>query len=90
MTLSKNDKKQLLDWGYLQEDIPVIENAINNGMEFTTLYPNGKDRNHISPEGAKRLLGTTEFLSGVGRSTFHSSAIRENNKKKVYFYYKWW
>ena len=40
MTLSKKEKKQLLDWGYNPEDIPVIENAINNGMEFITLFPN--------------------------------------------------
>ena len=90
MILSKKEKKQLLDWGFKPEDIPVIEDAINNGMEFITLFPNGEDRNHITAEGAKRLLGTKEFLSGVGRSTFHSSAIRENNKKQVYFYYKWW
>lgn len=90
MTLSKKDKEQLLNWGYNPEDMPVIENAINNGMEFITLFPNGENRNHITAEGAKRLLGTKEFLSGVGRSTFHSSAIRENNKKQVYFYYKWW
>ena len=90
MTLQNKDKEQLLNWGYNPEDIPVIENAINNGMEFITLFPNGKNRKHITAEGAKRLLGTKEFLSGVGRSTFHSSAIRENNKKQVYFYYKWW
>ena len=90
MTLSKKDKEQLLDWGYKPEDIPVIENAINNGMEFITLFPNGENRNHITAEGAKKLLGTQEFLSGVGRSTFHSSCIRTNGKKALYFYYKWW
>lgn len=90
MTLSKKDKEQLLDWGYKPEDIPVIEDAINNGMEFITLFPNGENRNHITAEGAKRVLGTKEFLSGVGRSTFHSSCIRTNGKKAVYFYYKWW
>ena len=62
----------------------------NNGMEFITLFPNGENRNHITAEGAKRLLGTKEFLSGVSRSTFHSTAIRENNKKQLYFHYKWW
>ena len=90
MILSKKDKEQLLNWGYKPEDIPVIEDAINNGMKFITLFPNGLNRNHITAEGAKRLLGTKEFLSGVGRSTFHSSAIREHNKKQVYFHYKWW
>lgn len=90
MILSKKDKEQLLNWGHNLEDIPVIENAINNGMEFITLFPNGENRNHITAEGAKRLLGTKEFLSGVSRSAFHSSAIREHNKKQVYFYYKWW
>jgi hypothetical protein len=90
MTLSKKDKEQLLDWGYKPEDIPVIEGAINNGMEFITLFPNGENRNHITAEGAKRQLGTKEFLSGVGRSTFHSSCSRTNGKKAVYFYYKWW
>lgn len=90
MTLTKKDKQQLLDWGYKPEDIPAIEEAINNGMEFITLYRNGDDRNHVTAEGAKRILGCKEFLSGVGRSTFHSSAIRENNGKSVYFHYKWW
>ena len=90
MKLSEKDKKQLLDWGYNPEDMSVIENAINNGMEFITLFPNGENRNNITAEGAKRLLGTKEFLSGASRSTFHSTAIRENNKRQVYFHYKWW
>ena len=90
MKLSEKDKKQLLDWGYNPEDMSVIENAINNGMEFITLFPNGENRNHITAEGAKRLLGAKEFLSGASRSTFHSTAIRENNKRQVYFHYKWW
>ena len=90
MVLSKKEKQQLLNWGYKPEDIPCIEEAINNGMEFITLFPNGEDRNHITPEGAKRILGTEAFLSGVGRSTFHSTAIRENGKRQVYFHYQWW
>lgn len=90
MEFNKKEKKQLLEWGYPESDIAHIEDAINGGMEFITLFPNGKNKNHITAEGAKKVLGTKEFLSGVGRSAFHSSCIRTNGKKSVYFYYKWW
>jgi hypothetical protein len=92
MELNKREKNKLMRCGYTPEDIEEIEYAINNGMEFTIIYENGKDRK-TSAEYAKRIVGADNFLGGVSRAAFHASAIRvneKNRKKQVYFNYRWW
>lgn len=71
MKLTKSDKDVLIGFGFNKKDIPQIEKAV-----FKTDYSiNYKDE--ISPDEAYELLGQEVFLSGLGRSAFHWSSLRE-------------
>lgn len=90
MELTKKDKEQLLKWGYLEEDFPYIEKALMN-MKIES-YSDKKGYKQISFESALRMIGRTEVLSGVGRATFHASAVRTGSKNRYYicFEYRPW
>ena len=68
MKLSKIEEKLLLDMGYLQQDI----------MQIKSLRSKNTNEN-ISLETAKQLLSQNDFLSGIGRATFHCTAFRSIN-----------
>jgi len=72
--LSKIEEKLLLDMGYLQQDIMQIKSL---RYKFT-LYSKNTNEN-ISLETAKQLLSQNDFLSGIGRATFHCTAFRSIN-----------
>lgn len=78
MKLLKEDKKMLLNWGYLEEDLKQIQRAINKTNYILT---DKQTENKITSEKAKDILGTEKFLSGISRSAFHWSAMRDN----IYF-----
>lgn len=71
MKLTNKDKNYLLSIGYLNEDFAVIENTpircelIINDVSIK-----------INQKEAIKILGRNNFLSGIGRSTFHGSAMR--------------
>jgi hypothetical protein len=44
-----------------------------------------EDIKKISQEKALEILGREEYLSGISRSAFHWSAVRDNNGETVYF-----
>lgn len=72
MELTKQDKKLLLSWGYTEQDFPQIEAAMNpNNTQYTF------NDSPINREQAIFLLGWEEYLSGIARSAFHWSAVRE-------------
>ena len=73
MELTKKDKEQLLKWGYLEEDFAQIQRAIDNGkIESFSRTDHWKP---ISVETALKMIGRTEFLSGISRAAFHTSAV---------------
>lgn len=81
MKLTKQDKTQLLNWGYTEQDFPQIEAAMNpHNTQYTF------NNNPINREQALFLLGWEEYLSGIARSAFHWSAVRETEDgQEVYF-----
>ena len=71
MKLTKEDKMQLMEWGYKECGLPQIEEATCGNR---TTYIMGQTS--ISKEEAIRVLGRREYLSGIARSAFHCSAVR--------------
>lgn len=81
MKLTENDKKILKKWGYSDDDIPQIEEA----TEKAIYKLNYKVR--ITAKEAIKLLGRSDYLSGISRSAFHFTASRrvENTGDVVSF-----
>lgn len=81
MKLTKDDKAILMEFGYPNEDLRQIEKAI--GKTKYTL----SSGNRVSAERAVELLGRRTYLSGIARSAFHRTAVRqvENSKETVFF-----
>lgn len=81
MGLTAKDRKFLLSWGYEERDFQQIERATRKSNTSYTLGVTPIDR-----EEAIQLLGRENYLSGIARSAFHSSAVRETDDgRTVYF-----
>lgn len=76
--LSEEDKKLLLEWGHLEEDISQIERALSKTSYTVTDIGTGISKN-IGAEEAKDILGNKAFLSGISRSAFHYTSSRETD-----------
>lgn len=76
MKLTRSDKQLLKEWGFLDEDMRQIEMAMN---ERITTYE--LNNNQISRDKVIEILGKEQYLSGISRSAFHWSAMRES----IYF-----
>ena len=70
--LTLKDKALLRSWGHTEDDLSQIETAIHSSKTQYTLEGVPIDR-----EEALRLLGREKYLSGISRSAFHYSAVRE-------------
>lgn len=83
--LSQQHKETILNFGYPKEDLKQIEKALSK-TDFE-LFGDNLPEEKISKEKALEIIGEEEFLSGICRSAFHWSAVRENkgNGLKVYF-----
>ena len=68
--ITKEDKAYLSELGYPKKDIDQIEYAASH-----TKYIHGITS--ISATKAIEILGKNEFLSGLSRSAFHETALRE-------------
>lgn len=84
MKLIKEDKELLLKNGYTEEDFPQIEVAM---LKKNTKYElNDK---LISREEAIAILGREKYVSGISRSAFHWSAVRQvkegSDEELIYF-----
>lgn len=87
MILQKQDVDILKSWGYLDSDIPQIQKAIKVSTYelYKRLNPNAEvfdeDRSkllrELTAKEAYRRLGGEAFLSGIGRSAFHWSSVRD-------------
>lgn len=82
MILEEKDINILKEWGYSDNNIKQIQEAIEV-TEYTQyeLKPPYKDVKSLTVLEAYRLLGNEIFLSGISRSAFHWSASREYCKK---------
>lgn len=79
MKLTKTDKELLIKWGNKEDDMQQIERATTK-----TTYELNDEK--ISCKRALEVLGREEYLSGISRSAFHYSALRNNdNGETVYF-----
>lgn len=76
-TLTKSDKEILLKIGYKENNLKQIQDAID--VSTFSLYEAGTYNKEtvISAEEAYELLGQGVFLSGISRSAFHWSSVRE-------------
>jgi len=77
MKLTEKDEAALLEMNVPAEDIPQIQEAALSKYTRYELYKNGEDKGKsISRDEVIRLLGRKEWLSGLSRSAFHFSAVR--------------
>ena len=78
MKLTAADKELLIKWGY-EKDIPQIERACGK----TTYIMNGQ---RIAFKSLLEIMDRETWLSGIARSAFHYSALRQTKKgENVYF-----
>ena len=71
MKLTNEDKTYLKELGYPETDFAQIEEAIGKTV-YTLNF-----KKQITLEKALELLGRQTFLSGISRSAFHLSAVRQ-------------
>lgn len=72
MKLTNKDKNYLLSIGYLNEDFAVIENT---SIRYELVINDVSIK--INQREIVKILGRNNFLSGIGRATFHASAMRD-------------
>lgn len=85
MKLTDDDKKILMDLRYFEEDLSQIEKATRRTVY--TISRSGRKEENIPCLKAVELLGRETFLSGIARSAFHMTSVRdiENTNDKIYF-----
>jgi hypothetical protein len=81
--LTKKDKEHLRKIGYLDVDIPIIEITGFDYFFYSSRNGYGKS---ITADHAIKIIGREELVDGLGRATFHASAVRLNRNytKGVY------
>lgn len=84
MKLTKKEIEILYGYGYPDEDIPQIEEAISKTKYYDC--DNLGHEKRISIKKAKELLGIESFLSGIARSAFHFTSFREYNDTHGIFF----
>jgi len=79
--LTEEDKTLLMNWGEREEDLKYIETCANQSV-YLLDYETA-----ITLEEALELLGREQFLSGIQRSTFHFTSVREtlDGKHEIHF-----
>ena len=86
--LSKSDVSILIFNGYLENDISQIDEAVK--VTDFRLFEKGENLlekgRKITAKKARTLLGAEAFLSGIGRSAFHFTSVREvPDGREVFF-----
>lgn len=82
MKLTNKDKNYLLSIGYLNEDFAVIENT---SIRYELFINDVSIK--INQREIVKILGRNNFLSGIGRATFHASAMRHIERIPNVFVY---
>lgn len=85
MELTKQDVSYIVnELGYEMKDIPQIKAALKK-TKFTQCTP--KDNGVIiSADSARKILGDRPFLSGISRSAFHWSAVRQKDDGTIVYF----
>ena len=90
MKLTNKDKKYLLSIGYEEEDFLQIEETVKY-IRYEML-PHEKSRFafKLNQKEVLEILGRDLFINGLGRTTFHGSAVRytetqQGNVISIYF-----
>ena len=91
MKLTNKDKKYLISIGYNTEDFSLIEETTKH-IKYE-LLPNGNKSKYgfrLNQKKVIEILGRDAFISGLGRSTFHWSAVRnvETQKGTISIYFE--
>lgn len=78
--LKNGDVSLLKEWGCEMKDIYRIDEV----FEYTSFETSRGKK--VSASTARRMLGTPAFLSGLSRSAFHTTSLRDcaNGKGNVY------
>ena len=84
--LTEEDRKELLSFGYKEEDFPQIEEAANRST-FTVLDKDGNNIRVINVWETIEALGRKTFLCGISRSALHWTSARENPETGVEIYF---
>ena len=94
LKLSDSDIKYLKEIGHTDEDMPQIEEALNDTVytvadvekaeDGTTIIPDEEDDKVITAQEAREILGDETFLSGLSRSAFHWTSGRYNADETKY------
>lgn len=74
--LSTSDIQTLKKWGYSDDDLLQIDEAITH-TDYYIADEETQSESKISYRKARELLGNEQFLSGISRSAFHWTAARE-------------
>jgi hypothetical protein len=85
-TLTDEDVAHLTQLGYPEKEIKQIARAARKAITTYRLFA-GDFTRRISREEAIEILGRKTWLSGLCRSAFHYTSVRENddNSKTVHF-----
>ncbi len=83
--MDDSSKAILKEMGYEEQHFSQIEEAIGV-TKYTLCTSDGSEEMNISAKMAKFLLGERDFFSGIARSAFHWSAVREV-KDRLYVYF---
>lgn len=79
MKLTNEDKKQLKENGYTENDFPQIERAMQKSITTYKVFNLKTEKSEkISREQAIKILGRDVWLSGIARSAFHWDTSRDN------------
>ncbi len=81
MKLTTVDKLYLTNCGYLDKDFPQIEKAAQK--RYTNYEVDGES---TPRDKVVQLLGREKYWSGIARSAFHGSSVRQSDDgTEVYF-----
>ena len=77
MKLTNKDKNYLLSIGYNNDDFTAIEDVTKN-IKYSLFFTSDSKKPEIklNQKQVISMLGRETFLSGIGRATFHQSAVR--------------
>ena len=79
MKLTNEDKKQLKENGYTENDFSQIERAMQKSKtKYSAVNIQTGKKENITREKAIEILGRDVWLSGISRSAFHWTTTRDN------------
>lgn len=84
MKLTKKDKEYLLSNGYAESDFEQIGNIAKYIKYEMFTKEDESIVTRITQRECIKLLGRNIFLSGLGRTAFHHSAVRYNDEGTIY------